>query len=767
MPPMPDSMPLMAAGPPMLMDGLAKDNILEPGPSLEEIVRTRFPDTWLWDDYRIGSSGEINVNLNVPDSMTTWVTSVFALNPKTGFGIYDLKPEVTVRKMFFLTMDLPASIVLGEEFLLQISVFNNYPVTKLVFIRITMSDNPNNPIPASAEVKGNDGHSTFIRFQPEKIGVLNITVKAFIMDNMFFSVPDKIMKSVVVRPNGVFKTTNEQHLISVTPASSPVTKQITIITPDNMVENSKFTTIIITGNFMVPSIEGLDSLIKIPSGCGEQNMIHFAPTIYITDYLTIVGKLTAEIRLKSAESLHEGLQQELKFKRYDGSFSAFGNRDSSGSSWLTAFVLKCFGQAKGLIQIDDKIMVNAMTWLLRYQNSDGSFREPGRVLDYQMQGGTSSGITMSAFIIISLLENKNMGGVQGLTSAITKASSYLEGKLHDVTDSYTLAILCYALASANSHLRSTCYMKLKDAAIYDDDKVHWEANRKVSKREVGTQVLTDRAPAKDIEASSYALLTYMKLGYFSEAFPIVTWLVSQRNPTGGQSSTQDTIISIQAMAEYASSGNGAPGPGYGVFFRLSSSGNFKHEYSINSATFDFVHRIEVPSDVETITVLVNGSGLAVIDVSTSYYVTGNEIDDKIGVNVTVTTELINTVSIKSCLRWNGRLDSGMLLMEVEMPTGFQSNATVLNRQSIIMKHETNGRIIALYFNGVKPSTSICVDVKMDRVDPVVKSQACHVKAYDYYDPVHQAITRYEFGLLKSSNICNICPMCGFCTSADN
>jgi hypothetical protein len=35
---------------------------------------------------------------------------------------------------------------------------------------------------------------------------------------------------------------------------------------------------------------------------------------------------------------------------------------------------------------------------------------------------------------------------------------------------------------------------------------------------------------------------------------------------------------------------------------------------------------------------------------------------------------------------------------------------------------------------VKPSTNICVDVKMDRVDPVVKSQACHVKAYDYYDP---------------------------------
>jgi hypothetical protein len=38
-------------------------------------------------------------------------------------------------------MDLPASIVLGEEFLLQISVFNNYPVTKLVKSILKLIDN--------------------------------------------------------------------------------------------------------------------------------------------------------------------------------------------------------------------------------------------------------------------------------------------------------------------------------------------------------------------------------------------------------------------------------------------------------------------------------------------------------------------------------------------------------------------------------------------------------------------------------------------------
>jgi len=32
----------------------------------------------------------------VPDSMTSWVASVFATNPYTGFGISEEKPKVSV-----------------------------------------------------------------------------------------------------------------------------------------------------------------------------------------------------------------------------------------------------------------------------------------------------------------------------------------------------------------------------------------------------------------------------------------------------------------------------------------------------------------------------------------------------------------------------------------------------------------------------------------------------------------------------------------------
>ncbi|XP_053387777.1 CD109 antigen-like [Mercenaria mercenaria] len=736
-----------------------------PGPNLGEIVRSLFPETWIWDEYNIGASGEISIKKTVPDSLTTWVTSVFAVNPTTGFGICNDKPELTVKKNFFLTMDLPTSIILGEEFLLQITAFNYLPYRQQVFLQVTLSEDPNNPIPAATIVQAGEGHSTYVFVTPKSLGDLNITVMA---RTGFFStsISDMLVKTVLVRPNGVLKSVNEQHLIDANPDNEPITKTFELGNPVDMVEGTKILEMKITGNLMVPSLEGLHNLIRMPYGCGEQAMLNFAPAIYITKYLKTVGKLTPKIQKKSTESLKTGLQRELRYQHYDGSFSAFGKTDPSGSSWLTAFVLKCFGQADGLIQIDEAIMSKAMNWLLTCQQSDGSFSEPGRVIQTSMQAGTASGIKMTAFILISLLENKNISSVRGykLDNAITKGKTYLEARMHTAYDAYTLAIVCYALASAGSSYGSTCFDKLKMAATIDDDKKYWTASTTVAKREIGDRSLAKRAPSADIEASSYALLAYMKLGRTSEAFPIVKWLVSQRNPTGGYRSTQDTIISLQALSEFSSSGSGSigPPPDYGVQFSILSGQDAIDSYSATPSTFDVVHSIKIPNALDSVNIQITGTGSAVIDVTTSFYVTGSELDDYIAVVVTITNETINTATIKACLSWTGPEASGMLIMEVEMPTGFQPDNDFLKAQDLIKRHETNGRNIALYFDGVDENGEVCVDVKMDRKDPVVKSQACHVSAYDYYEPAHQAMTRYEFGMLKEANICLVCPLCEFC-----
>ena len=69
-------------------------------------------------------------------------------------------------------------------------------------------------------------------------------------------------------------------------------------------------------------------------------MMHFVPNIVILDYLKRVKKLTPDLEKKIINYMEIGYQTELKFKRLDGSFSAFGDLDREGSTWLTAFVLK-------------------------------------------------------------------------------------------------------------------------------------------------------------------------------------------------------------------------------------------------------------------------------------------------------------------------------------------------------------------------------------------------------------------------------------------
>jgi len=139
------------------------------------------------------------------------------------------------------------------------------------------------------------------------------------------------------------------------------------------------------GDLMGPSIKGLDNLLQMPCGCGEQNMLHFAPDVYIVKYLSIADQLTVDLKRKALGFMNagqyntwfllplikfpyiindicwwfllidwlidwlilgrlvalltywlivfKGYQRELTYQRSDGSFSAFGNSDQSGSVW--------------------------------------------------------------------------------------------------------------------------------------------------------------------------------------------------------------------------------------------------------------------------------------------------------------------------------------------------------------------------------------------------------------------------------------------------
>lgn len=57
----------------------------------------------------------------------------------------------------------------------------------------------------------------------------------------------------------------------------------------------------------------------------------------------------------------------------DGSFSAFGESDGSGSMFLTTFVIKTLVQAKPYIYVDDSIVNKSVGWIFEHQLENGCF----------------------------------------------------------------------------------------------------------------------------------------------------------------------------------------------------------------------------------------------------------------------------------------------------------------------------------------------------------------------------------------------------------
>ena len=63
---------------------------------------------------------------------------------------------------------------------------------------------------------------------------------------------------------------------------------------------------VVLGDVMGPSLSGLDRLLKLPTGCGEQNMLGFTPNIYVLQYLTSTNQLTDEMEAKAKSYMKTG-----------------------------------------------------------------------------------------------------------------------------------------------------------------------------------------------------------------------------------------------------------------------------------------------------------------------------------------------------------------------------------------------------------------------------------------------------------------------------
>lgn len=65
---------------------------------------------------------------------------------------------------------------------------------------------------------------------------------------------------------------------------------------------------------MGPTLNNLDNLLRLPFGCGEQNMIHFAPNVFVLKYLQKTKQLSHEVEAEATDYLVQGNSSQLNLQ---------------------------------------------------------------------------------------------------------------------------------------------------------------------------------------------------------------------------------------------------------------------------------------------------------------------------------------------------------------------------------------------------------------------------------------------------------------------
>ncbi len=699
-----------------------------PAPSapgdLAEVQRVRqfFPETWLWDDVMTDEEGRASLSAEAPDSITTWMLRAVALSKEHGLGIAEA--QLRVFQPFFLQVDLPYSAIRGEEFSAKVALYNYLDSTQEFFVELEESDRFTllDDAAKTVSVGPNDIGGLEFKIRLTELGTVPLKVTARSSGEA-----DAVISELLVEPEGVRHEIVENKIVS-----DGDSLEFDNDMPPGSIPGSARTHVALSGNYLSQTLEGLEGLLRMPFGCGEQNMILFAPNVFVARYLQETGQLKPEVMAKAEHLMVTGYQRELIYRRADGSFSAFGDNDASGSLWLTAFVLKTFAQADGLIYVDRSVLTTASEWILGHQKEDGSFESVGFLHHQELLGGVKGATALTAYVAIALQE-------AGETSGAARSIRYLEGQLDDIEDPYAMAIVSYALELGDSGRANDAYDRLTAMAVRDENGLHWETPALQPEPRTGhIGVGTSTA----VENTGYAVLALLEHGDRINAAEAARWLVTQRNAFGGYSSTQDTVVGLQALIQFSVDAK------FDVDMTVTlTSGDWNKQVKIDVTNADVVQVVGVPIG-EDIQIVAEGSGDAVVQVVHRFNRPEVEIQpvEIFQIDVDYNTDHIEVddlITVSATVKFvpPAALEAGMVVLDIAVPTGFspviETVEALVSDSPKIKRYDVAGRKVVFYIEDMIPNETVEVQFDARALHPI-RAQPVTSEVYSYYNPQWRA-----------------------------
>ncbi|XP_047201673.1 CD109 antigen-like isoform X2 [Girardinichthys multiradiatus] len=744
------------------------DGLKNEGDKYTRLILEQYWNHWvdaaeslLWLDTNVSDKSWTSGKITVPDGVTALGAVALVMSENLGLSFTPVAQKLTISKDFSLSLVVPPLLVRGEEIVLEVNVINHLEQDTEVIVLVAQSEafefvlmNRRGASVVNAQKLTLGSHASASALFPIRalaVGEMEISV-----DAVSAEASDGLVGKIWVKPEGVEQTFSHTLFLEGPLERQDFSRSLSFSFPPNLVPGSQRAHIALVGDFLALSIENLDSLVQFPTGCGEQNMIHFAPSVYVLQYLEKSAQDDAEIRSKAQSYLMQGYEKQLSYQRDDGSFSAFGKSDISGSTWLTAFVLRCFLKAQPYMQIDQTVLTKATAWLLKHQGSQGEFTEVGKLIHTEMQGGTDdSSVALTAYVLLAFLEDKAYSEMYA--GNVSLALRYLESKVSsDVVGNYSLCLVAYALALGSSPLLDSVISELSRRADYRDGVMMWTISRDPRSN-------NQHQHSAQIEMASYVLLALFLRGNFIEGITLMKWLSTQRNYLGGFGTTQDTVVALQVLAYYAAfSGANAINLKFNISSPVSSSALLFH---INSTNYRVYQSREINADKDLpLNIYMKGRGFAIFQLNVFYNVkTTPDVvpvtdEDAFRLDVNLTDSDSNHILLSICTRLKDTqaiAHTGMAILEVGILSGFVLLPGAEIQADFIRKVDREPQRVSLYLDSVTKAEA-CVRLPFVRNYNVAHVQDAVLQVYDYYEPTRKTTRMYNSDSVHKRDSCSFC-----------
>jgi len=653
------------------------------------------------------------------DSITEWRMTGLANSLDGRLG--STTQGLVVFMDFFADIDLPRTLTRGDEVRFPVAVYNYLPDAQTVQLDIEVGDWAELLTSATERVELGPGEVKGVRvgIRAKKVGWHPVKVTA-----SSSAAEDALIRLVEVTPDGQPVRGSRSGRLDGTVAE-------TVTFPEGAIEGTESLTVKLYPGVVAQAVEGLDSLLQMPSGCFEQTTATLWPNALVLDYMSTAGQITPEIELKAREFVSLGYQRLLTFECTGGGFTWFGD-PAPANLILSAMGVLEFSDIAKVQDIDETLIPRTMQFLASKQSSDGSWHETQGSEFATVQ---YTDLMTTCFVTWALAE-------AGLDDAsVKKGFDYAAQRLDDETPTYALALCANAFAWYNPQSSATA-KALDDLASrakhMEGDLVSWDAG-------VGGDGLYygERGGGTSIETTALATLALLQGRSAPDLVGgALAFMASNKDSFGNWGTTHATILSLRAfvrsLTAVASEAAGT--------VTVSLGGTEHASIEVNEDNLDVFQQVDlyehvVPAAENPVEIRFEGTGSLMYQIVWSHYVPGpppSSPDEAISIEVSydkTTLEVNDTVGVEATITNNTERPLPMVLVDLGLPPGFTVLTADLDKavaERLIERYDLTARQVMVYLEKLE-SEPLVLTYGLQARYPL-KVKAPDSSASLYYDP---------------------------------